>query len=79
MDYYIGDILLLPYGFATIDTLLCDGSSIAISVYEALFSLIGNTYGSNENNFNIPNMQGLEPIPGMAYYIVTVGIYPTQG
>ena len=34
--------------------LLCDGSSVSKSTYANLYSVIGDQYGSDESNFNLP-------------------------
>lgn len=79
MEEFIGNIKLYPYSFAPMDTLLCNGQLVNIVTSQALFSLIGTTYGGNgTTNFAVPNMLGLEPIPGMNYYIIVNGIYPTR-
>jgi microcystin-dependent protein len=79
MDYTIGTITLFPYTFAPMSWYLCNGQILSISGNETLFSLIGSSYGGNgSNNFALPNMLGLEPIPGMSYYICYEGIYPTR-
>lgn len=79
MEEFIGNIKLYPYNFAPMDTLLCNGQLVNIVTSQALFSLIGTTYGGNgSTNFAVPNMLGLEPIPGMNYYIMVNGIYPTR-
>lgn len=42
---------------------LCDGSLLSISENQALFSLIGATYGGNgSSNFAVPNLCGRTPI-----------------
>lgn len=38
--------------------LLCDGSLHTATQYVKLFTLIGNTYGGDTNNFRVPNMVG---------------------
>lgn len=79
MEEFIGNIKLYPYNFAPMDTLLCNGQLVNIVTSQALFSLIGTTYGGNgSTNFAVPNMLGLEPIPGMNYYIMVNGIYPVR-
>jgi len=79
MDYIIGTILLLPYSFTPMTLLLCNGQTLNIMPYQALFSVIGNTYGGDgQTTFAVPNMLGQEPQPGMNYYIVYEGIYPTR-
>jgi len=79
MDYYIGSILLLPYAFAPMGTMLCDGRTLNVAPYQPLFALIGATYGGNgSTTFCIPNMLGQEPQPGLNYYIVTEGLFPVH-
>jgi len=79
MDYYIGSIMLLPYSFNPMGSILCDGRTLNIMPYQALFALIGVTYGGNgSTTFGLPNMLGQEPQPGMNYYIVTEGLFPVR-
>jgi len=79
MECYIGQIELFPYTFAPLDWRLCNGDGLAVSQFQALFNLIGYKYGGSGNTFNLPNLQGLEPIPGINYYMcVAGGYYPTQ-
>ncbi len=78
MEEFIGNIKLYPYSFAPMDALLCNGQLLNTNQYSPLFSLIGFTYGGSGTNFAIPNMLGLEPIPGMNYYIMVNGIYPVR-
>jgi len=79
MDEFIGKIDLYPYSFAPYGTLLCNGQLLTINAYAALYALIGVQYGGNgTTTFAIPNMLGLEPIPGMNYCIITDGLFPTR-
>jgi microcystin-dependent protein len=78
MDIFIGYIVLFPYTFTPMDWLLCNGQSLPVSQYSTLYALIGNTYGGDSYNFNLPNMLGLEPVPYMKYYICLNGDYPTR-
>ncbi len=79
MDTYLGAIELLPYTFAPLDWLVCDGSLLSIAQYQALCAILGITYGGNgSTNFAIPNLKGFEPIPGMRYCIAVNGFYPVR-
>lgn len=79
MDEFIGKIDLYPYSFAPMGSALCNGQILQVAQYSALYALIGNTYGGTYGQtFAVPNMQGLEPVPGMNYYIITEGIFPTR-
>jgi len=56
---YIGQILLVGFNFAPQGFLTCDGASLPISEYDALFTLLGTTYGGNGvSTFNIPDLRG---------------------
>ena len=62
-DQFIGEIRMLPFGFAPKNWALCNGQLMAIAQNQALFSLLGTTYGGNGvQNFALPNLQGRIPI-----------------
>jgi microcystin-dependent protein len=59
---YIGEIRMAGFNFAPVDWALCDGSLLAISENEALFDLIGTTYGGDgQNTFALPDLRGRMP------------------
>lgn len=79
MIFFIGTIYLFPYGRTPMNFLPCNGMLMQIRMNTALFSLIGTTYGGDGvNTFALPNMQGLEPMPGVQYYIEVEGLYPLR-
>ena len=57
---YAGNII--PRGF-----LACDGASYKVSDYPDLYAVIGNTYGGDTENFNVPTVQ--PPALTMVYII----------
>lgn len=60
---YIGEIRLFGGTFAPDGWALCDGRTLPIDGNEALFALIGTTYGGDgETNFKLPDMQSRIPI-----------------
>jgi microcystin-dependent protein len=61
---FIGEIRLMPYPRgAPTDWQLCDGSLLPIAQYEALYTLLGTTYGGDgQNTFGVPDMRGRVPI-----------------
>lgn len=76
-EYYTGAILLLSYDFTPSDMFLCDGSLVEISKANALYNVIGTTYGGQGGtHFRLPNMLGLEPVPHTRYCIVKFGVFP---
>jgi len=60
MDPYLGEIRLFASTFAPVGWQLCNGQTLSINEYEALYSLIGTTYGSdNSSTFKLPDLRGL--------------------
>jgi microcystin-dependent protein len=58
-DAYIGEIRLFAGNYAPVNWLSCDGTLLAISTYQALFSLIGTTYGGDgRTTFQLPDLRG---------------------
>lgn len=69
---YIGEIRMFGGNFAPAGWALCQGQLLAISENDALFTLIGTTYGGDgQETFALPDLQGRFPIhmgqgPGLA-------------
>jgi microcystin-dependent protein len=60
---YMGQLGLFGFGFAPKGWALCDGQTLAINQNQALFSLLGTTYGGNGiQTFKLPNLQGQVPV-----------------
>ncbi len=60
---YIGEIRMFGGNFAPAGWALCNGAVLPISQYDALFNLIGTTYGGDgQQTFAIPDLQGRLPI-----------------
>lgn len=60
---YIGEIKFVAFNFAPQGYALCNGQLLAISQNQALFSILGTTYGGNgTTNFALPNLQGRVPV-----------------
>jgi microcystin-dependent protein len=60
---YVGEMRWFSFPFAPKGWALVNGQILPISQNQALFSLLGTTYGGNGiNNFALPNMQGSVPI-----------------
>jgi microcystin-dependent protein len=79
MDFYIGTIQLFPYNFVPMYWQLCNGVLLQIMQNQALFSLVGTTFGGDgRTTFALPNLTGTSPVPGMEYYIALTGIYPSR-
>jgi microcystin-dependent protein len=62
-DPYLGEIRMVGFTFAPAGWALCNGSLIAINQNQALFALLGTTYGGNGvNTFALPDLQGRSPV-----------------
>lgn len=62
-DQFLGEIRMFGGAFAPLDWAFCDGRSMSISQNEALFQLIGTTYGGDGvTTFNLPDLRGRVPI-----------------
>lgn len=62
-ESYIGEIRIFGGNFAPQGWALCDGQLLAISENEALFTLIGTTYGGDgQTTFALPDLRGRAPI-----------------
>lgn len=68
MDSFIGEIRLFPFNFAPVDWMACNGASVQVNQYQALYAVIGNTFGGNTTAFNLPNLNNLTnpALPGAA-------------
>jgi len=59
----LGEIKMFGGNFAPRGWALCDGQILAISENEALFSILGTTYGGDgRTTFGLPDLRGRTPI-----------------
>lgn len=62
-EVYLGEIKLFPFPFAPKGWALCQGQILPIAQNQALFSLIGVTYGGNgTTTFALPDLRGRVPM-----------------
>jgi microcystin-dependent protein len=60
---YVGQISMFGGNFAPRNWALCNGQLMAISQNQALFAILGTTYGGDGvTTFGLPNMQGRVPL-----------------
>ena len=58
-DPYLGQIEAFAFGYTPRGWLACSGQLLPLNQYQALFALIGTTYGGNgTTNFQLPNLNG---------------------
>src|SRR5581483_5602433 len=59
MDAFTGEIRAFGFQFTPQDWMLCNGATLPVNQYAALFSIIGNTFGGDgRTNFKLPNIPG---------------------
>jgi microcystin-dependent protein len=76
VEPYLGEIRLFAGTFAPAGWAFCDGQRLSISEYDALYALIGTTYGGDgQTGFALPDLRGRWPVgTGSAPYgTVTLG------
>ena len=60
---FLSEIRLMSFGFPPKGWALCNGQLLPINQNQALFSLLGTTYGGDGRvNFGLPDLRGRAPI-----------------
>jgi microcystin-dependent protein len=60
---FLSEIRIMSFGFPPKGWALCDGQLLPINQNQALFSLLGTTYGGDGRvNFGLPDLQGRTPM-----------------
>jgi microcystin-dependent protein len=78
MNNFLGEIVILPFGFAPRGFDFCNGQLLPISQYSALYSLIGTAFGGDGNTtFALPDYHDQAPA-GSQYFIAIEGTYPHE-
>lgn len=63
MDAYLGTIMMCAWNFTPTQYAACNGAILAITQNQALFALLGTTFGGNgTTNFGLPNLEGRTPV-----------------
>lgn len=94
LEPFIGEICQYPYNFAPKNWAVCHGQIMSIMQNQALFALIGTTYGGDGRvTFALPDLRPkdtngnvivvqvgeiYEGKPYMDYYIALNGIFPSR-
>jgi microcystin-dependent protein len=60
---FLSEIRIMSFNFPPKGWALCNGQFLPINQNQALFSLLGTTFGGNgQTTFGLPNLQGRTPI-----------------
>src|ERR1700716_2927045 len=66
---FLGELRIFSFNFAPKGWAQCNGQTLPINQNQALFSLLGTTYGGNgQTTFALPNLQGQVAISQGAGY-----------
>lgn len=66
---YLGEIRLFGFNFPPRNWSKCDGATLPINQNQALYSLLGTTYGGDgRTNFALPDLRGRVPISFSSSY-----------
>jgi hypothetical protein len=79
----IGEIKLMAAavgGTMPSNWMVARGQSVLINGHQALYDLLGTTYGGTSSTFNLPDLQAADPkgsgLAAPAYVICTSGLFP---
>lgn len=62
-DPFIGEIRMVGFNFEPSGWALCNGQLLSISQHQALYALLGTTYGGDgRSTFGVPDLRGRVPI-----------------
>ena len=60
---FLGEIKIISWNFPPRGWAFCNGALLPINQNQALFSLLGTTYGGNgQTNFALPDLRGRTPV-----------------
>jgi len=87
MEDYLGLIEMFAGNFAPVGYMLCDGSLLPINQYQAVFSILGTTYGGDgRTTFALPDLREVHPSDKSKYWnpdkprwiMCVQGIFPSR-
>lgn len=62
-EQYLGEVKIISWSFAPKGWAFCNGALMPINLNQALFSILGTTYGGDgRTTFALPNLQGRSPV-----------------
>jgi len=76
-EEFIGAIKLVAFNYDPQYFMACDGRSLNVNQYQALYALLGNNFGGDfGKTFTLPKLES--PIKGLHYIICVNGIWPQR-
>jgi microcystin-dependent protein len=79
-DAFVGEITMFAGNFAPRGWAFCEGQTLPISQNQALFAILGTTYGGDgRTNFKLPDLKKQwSRLGGVKYIIAIQGIFPSR-
>ncbi len=63
INTYLGNVISVAFNYAPADFLPCDGRTLPINQYEALYTIMGTAYGGDGvQTFGLPDLRGRAPV-----------------
>jgi len=78
MDELIGVVKLFGGNFTPQGFMECNGQLLPVNNYQALYSILGNTYGGNYQSMTFALPKLTPPNENMKYIMCVEGIYPSR-
>jgi len=70
-EQFLSEIRIFSFNFPPRNWAQCNGQSLSTQQNQALFALLGTTYGGNgQTTFALPNLQGRVPFHMSSYHIL---------
>jgi microcystin-dependent protein len=82
MEGTLGEIRIFAGSFPPQGWAFCNGQSMPINQYQALYTILGTTYGGDgQTTFQLPKLSAPVNVGGTygQYIICIQGMYPTSG
>jgi microcystin-dependent protein len=78
MEGYFAEIRLVAFNYDPINWMACDGREMTVNHNQALYALLGNTFGGDysRGTFLLPKLES--PTKGLHYIICVNGIWPQR-
>ena len=75
---FLAEVKICGFAFPPKGWALCNGQILPINQNQALFSLLGTTYGGDgRTTYGLPDLRAAAP-NGLTYSICTQGIFPAR-
>ena len=75
----LGRVMLFAGDFVPKGWSLADGRSLPKAQNHALYAVLQGRFGEDSEAFQLPDLRGTEPAPGLVWCIAVQGRFPSRG